>query len=348
MIPVFKVIAPGLHTTLQDYGRWGFQDVGVPVSGPLDRITMRLANALVGNPQHMAALEILVQGPTLEVVAGSVRVAVVGGFGGLDIMDEQERVAPVAESARLTRGTRLRVRPLGEVSCAYLAIEGGFAAKPVLRSVSTYARGGMGGFEGRPLAEGDILPAMAGAVEKRPELTLAAPLDPGLDQPIRVVLGPQNDFFSDAAIETLFSSTYIISPRADRMGFRLEGAQLKHTKGYNIVSDTIVAGSIQVPGSGQPIVLLVDAQTTGGYPKIGTIASVDLPLLGRRRPGDPVSFTAVSQPEAEALRREQEMQIREIVARLQEVKRGSELDNQALYQANLIGGIIDACGEDLA
>ncbi len=129
------------------------------------------------------------------------------------------------------------------------------------------------------------------------------------------------------------------------MGFRLEGEQLEHTRGHDIVSDAIVAGSIQVPGSGQPIVLLVDAQTIGGYPKIGTVASTDLPTLGRRRPGDPVRFTAVGQSDSELLRREQEAQILKIVAGLSEVKRGGVVDARVLYRANLIGGIINAFDE---
>ena len=348
MIPAFEVIAPGLHTTLQDYGRRGFQDVGVPVSGPLDRVALRLANALVGNPEDMAALEILVQGPTLEVVAQSVRLALVGGSGGLDVVDGQERVANPGESVRLAKGARVRVRALGKVSCAYLALEGGFSAKPVLGSASTYTRGGLGGFNGRPLAVGDILPAAAGSAPARRELALPRPFDPDPDRPIRVVLGPQHDFFSEAAIETLLSTTYTISPQADRMGFRLEGAPLQHTKGYNIVSDAIVAGSIQVPGSGQPIVLLVDAQTTGGYPKIATVASADLPALGRRRPGDPARFQAVSQIEAEALIRQEEAQIRDMIAALAEVKAGGGVDRQALYDGNLVSGMINALEEDFA
>ena len=167
-------------------------------------------------------------------------------------------------------------------------------------------------------------------------------LDPGLKQPIRIVLGPQDDFFSEDAIEALLSSSYSISPQADRMGFRLEGARLEHTKGYNIVSDPIVAGSVQVPGSGQPIVLLADAQTTGGYPKISTVISADLPVLGRRRPGDLVRFTAIAQPEAEALRREQEAEVRRTIANLSEVKRGGLLDARALYETNLVSGMVDA------
>jgi allophanate hydrolase len=183
-------------------------------------------------------------------------------------------------------------------------------------------------------------------VPQRPELALPVPLDSGLLAPIRVVPGPQDDYFSAAAIETLLSATYTISAQADRMGFRLEGEPLEHSRGYNIVSDAIVAGSIQVPGSGQPIVLLVDAQTTGGYPKIATVASADLPVLGRRRPGDQVRFRRVSQPESEALRREQEVWIREVVAGLSAVRRGGLVDPRSLYGANLISGMIDALAEE--
>jgi biotin-dependent carboxylase-like uncharacterized protein len=342
MIPALRVVAPGLHTTLQDLGRRGFQDVGVPVSGPLDRVSLTLANALVGNPPDAAALEILAQGPTLEVLAHSVRLAIVGGNGGIDVLGDAELLVPAGESISLTRGMRLRSRSLGKVSCAYLALEGGFATNPVLRSRSTYTRGGFGGFGGRSLLAGDILPAFADAAKDGPERALPSLLDPGLEQPIRIVLGPQDDFFSEDAIEALLSSRYTISPQADRMGYRLEGAQLEHTRGYNIVSDPIVAGSIQVPGSGQPIVLLADAQTTGGYPKIGTVISADLPVLGRRRPGDLVRFTAIALPEAEALRREQEAQVRGTIANLFEVKRGALLDAQALYETNLVSGMVDA------
>ena len=153
-------------------------------------------------------------------------------------------------------------------------------------------------------------------VDVRGEYALAQPLDLALDQPIRVVLGPQADYFTDDAVKTFLSSDYTVSPQADRMGYRLEGPPLAHAKGYNIVSDGTVAGAIQVPGSGRPIVLMVDNQTTGGYPKIATVISTDVPVVGRRKPGRPIRFVAVGVHDAELLRQEQEAAIRQQVAHL--------------------------------
>jgi biotin-dependent carboxylase-like uncharacterized protein len=342
MIPALKVVAPGLHTTVQDLGRRGFQDVGVPVAGALDRIGLQLANALVGNALDAPALEILVQGPTFEVACESVRIALVGGSGGIEVSNEEARTVAVGRSVRLARGAIVKIRPLGDVACAYLALEGGVPVEPVLGSASTYARGTLGGFHGRPLAPGDVLSAMIETVGEREEVALGSGLEPGLGQPIRVVLGPQDDFFTPEALATFTSSDYTVSAQADRMGFRLEGAPLAHVGDYDIVSDAIVAGSIQVPGSRQPIVLLVDAQTTGGYPKIATVISADVPVLGRRRPGSKVRFVAVTQTQAEILRREQEAMLRQWVDDIRPVKRTSSINAAALYEENLVDGMVNA------
>lgn len=338
------MLAPGLHTTVQDEGRRGFQDVGVPVSGALDRVALRLANALVGNAAGAPALEILVQGPALKVVAESVRLALIGGSGGLELTSGERRVGAPGRSLRLTRGETMRVAPLGDVICAYLAVEGGLSVPPCLGSASTYARGGFGGPAGRVLAAGDVLLGPLAGAAKRGEVALPAPFDPGLDRPIRVVLGPQDDYLGDEAIATFLSSRYTVSAQADRMGFRLDGPQLAHERGADIVSDAAVTGSIQVPGSGQPIVLMVDAQTTGGYAKIATVVSADVPVLGRRKPGQSVRFEAVDQPQAEALRREEEAQVRGMIAAFRPVPPERALDLEALYQANLIDGMVDALG----
>jgi allophanate hydrolase len=146
-------------------------------------------------------------------------------------------------------------------------------------------------------------------VQPRAERALAKAQDLALDQPIRVIVGPQADYFTDEALRTLFSSEYTVSPQSDRMGFRLEGPVLPHAKGCDIVSDGIVTGSIQVPGSGKPIVLMVDNQTTGGYPKIATVISTDIPVIGRRKPGRTIRFTGVEVGVAQRLRREQETAI---------------------------------------
>ena len=308
-MPALEVIAPGLHTTIQDSGRIGFQDVGVPASGPLDRISFRLANTLVGNPPGAPALEMLLQGPTLKVLANTVRIALVGCSASIEIRSGNARRAPAGQSVSLVRGEVFRVGALGDSVCAYLAIEGGPDIPPVLGSVSTYVRGRIGGIHGRRLQAGDLVPLKLDEVELRGERALARPLDLALEQPIRVMVGPQADYFTDEALHTFLSSEYTVSPQADRMGYRLEGPALAHTKGHDIVSDGIVTGSIQVPGSGRPIVLMVDHQTTGGYPKIATVISADIPVVGRRKPGRTIRFVAIEVREAQRLRREQEAAI---------------------------------------
>jgi len=310
MKPALNIMAPGVHTTAQGAKRIGYQDIGVPGSGPLDPVSFRLANALVGNAGDTAAFELLLQGPTCEVLADAIRVALVGCSAGLEVRSERARVVPAGQSVRLTRGEVFRIGPLGDSACAYLAIEGGFDVAPVLGSVSTYVRGVIGGFEGRRLQKGDVVPLRLAGAEVRAESALPRALDPGLEQPVRVVLGPQADYFTDEAVKTFLSSVYTVSPQSDRMGFRLDGPPLAHAKGYNIVSDGVMPGSIQVPGSGQPIVLMADHQTTGGYPKIATVVSADLPLVGRRRPGRPIRFVSIEVREAERHRKEQEAAIR--------------------------------------
>ena len=342
MIPGLKVIAPGPHTTIQDFGRMGYRDIGVPVSGALDGIALALANALVGNAENVPALEMLMQGPTLEVMAASVRISLVGGTKSLDVEGASRRRVPSGQSVRLVQGEHLSVGALEQSACAYLAVEGGLDVPLCLGSASTYTRARLGGFQGRALAPGDVLPIRQEDVASRSEHTLATIGDFRSDRPIRVVLGPQLDYFTEDAVRTLLSATYTVSARADRMGYRLDGPTLTHAKGGNIVSDGIAVGSIQVPGSGQPIVLLADAQTTGGYPKIATVISADVPLVGRRRPGDPIRFTAVTQEQAETIRREQAQNLRQW---LNDVRPVDPVNLTALHAANLIGGVTDALSD---
>jgi biotin-dependent carboxylase-like uncharacterized protein len=342
MIPGLKVIAPGPHTTIQDFGRVGYRDIGVPVSGALDGIALALANALVGNAENAPALEMLMQGPILEVMAASVRISLVGDTRTLDVAGTNSRRVPSGQSVRLVRGERLSVGALEQSACAYLAVEGGLDAPPCLGSASTYTRARLGGFQGRALAPGDVLPIRQEDVAARSEQMLATIDDYHSDRPIRVVLGPQLDYFTEDAVRTLLSATYTVSARADRMGYRLDGPTLTHAKGSNIVSDGIAVGSIQVPGSGQPIVLLADAQTTGGYPKIATVISADVPRVGRRRPGDPIRFAAVTQGQAETIRREQAQNLRQW---LNDVRPVDRVNLSALHAANLIGGVTDALGD---
>jgi allophanate hydrolase len=243
------------------------------------------------------------------------------------------------------RGERLSLPPFLMLG-AYLAVEGGFAVTPVLGSAATYVRNRFGGIEGRTLAAGDVLPVNAEAAAERAEVMLGSPLEPEFERPIRVVPGPQDDHFTAEAMATFLAEPFRISRQADRMGFRLEGPKLTHAGDSNIVSDGIVAGSVQVPGSGQPIVLLADAQTAGGYPKIATVISADLPVLARRGPGREVRFAAVTVAEAEAIRREQERALAAALAGLWPVEDAPALRHEALHSANLVGGVASATEHD--
>lgn len=331
---------PGLHTTLQDQGRIGSQRLGVPVAGALDPEALALGNALVGNAPTTAALEILVAGPTLEVETESVRIALAGAGAVIEIVEgEHCGSIPAWHSVTLGRGTVFRVAALPETLCAYIAVGGGFDVAPVLASRSTYARGRIGGFEGRALAAGDRLPLVQAEAGPEDERTLANAPGPNRDQPIRIVLGPQDDMFRPDAIETLVTSPYAVSTNADRMGMRLDGPKLAHVAGFDIVSDGTAPGSIQVPGSGQPIVLLCDRQTTGGYPKLATVVSADLPVLARRRPGDPVRFEAVEVDQAIELRRARQSWLDAAMADLVSIRDPVASLSDTLYNENLISGV---------
>jgi biotin-dependent carboxylase-like uncharacterized protein len=336
-----SVLTPGLYTSVQDLGRIGFQRLGVPVSGALDRTALRLGNALLGNRETAAALEILGSGPSFEVTVESARVALAGA-GATLILAEGEAAIPAWRSLTLQRGDRFRIALGAQSACAYLAVENGVAVAPVLGSASTYARGALGGIAGRALQASDHIPLQLEQASLRAERRLPAPPPAGLDQPIRVVLGPQHDRFTRAALVRLVEAEFRISPSSDRMGMRLDGPRLEHRGGWDIVSDAIATGAIQVPGSGQPILLLADHQTTGGYPKIASVISADLDLVGRRRPGQPIRFVAVPVEEAEALARAAAAALAALIASIEPAPAMGGLDLGRLYDGNLISGVVTA------
>jgi biotin-dependent carboxylase-like uncharacterized protein len=337
-----EVLAPGLHTTVQDLGRTGFQAIGVPVAGALDSVALRLANLLVGNPPGMPALETLLLGPRLRVAAEAVRIALAGADASLVVEGGAAGTVPAWQSVRLRRGDILTVLPGSASACCYLAIEGGIALKPVLGSASTYGRAGIGGLDGRPLRPGDLVPLHCREAPERAELRIAEPPPAAAENPIRIVLGPQQHHFTPAAVATLLGAEYRVSASADRMGMRLDGPALALAQGWDIVSDAIATGAIQVPGSGQPILLLADHQTTGGYPKIATVASADLPVVGRRRPGDRIRFAAVSVEEAEELARDGERRLAGLAAAIEPLPAARGIDLATLYAGNLISGVVSA------
>jgi biotin-dependent carboxylase-like uncharacterized protein len=345
MTAALRVLSPGLMTTVQDLGRRGYQYLGIPVSGALDHVSLRAANLLVGNPPDAAALEIAYQGPTLAVEADSVRIALAGGSASIEMESVdggggKVRLASL-QSGRLQRGQVVRIGALAGSAVAYLAVEGGFDIPPVLCSRSTYTRGAIGGIQGRAVRTGDAIPLKLAAAPERDEVQLSS-FDLAPPKRFRIILGPQDDYFTKTGIATLLDATYTVTPATDRMGMRLDGPKLEHAKGYNIVSDGIAPGSIQVPGNGLPIVLLADRQTTGGYPKIATVISADLPALGRLMPGAEVAFEAVDVAAAEAAAGELAADLGAMQQRIVPARREATLDAAKLMGENLVSGMVDA------
>ena len=308
-----EVISAGLLTTVQDLGRRGYQQYGIPVCGALDPVSLRIANVLVGNPEGEAGLEITALGPTIRFASDSV-VAMVGADFKVDLNGRDVRTW---ESVEVAAGSVLSVGPASDGLRAYLAIAGGLDVPLVMNSKSTDLKGAFGGFEGRSLRDGDSLPVgvsphvanwsqrgLPGGISRQPTF--------GQEFQIRVVLGPQDVEFTQSGIDTLLTSEYTVTVDSDRMGCRLDGAEITHVGGPDIVSDGTALGSVQVPGSGQPIILLADRGTTGGYTKIATVITPDIGLLSQAMPGAKVRFAEVSVEEAHEVLREQEAMIREI------------------------------------
>jgi biotin-dependent carboxylase-like uncharacterized protein len=346
MSAALKVVRPGLFDTLQDLGRIGFMALGMPTAGAMDRVALRLANALCDNPAGTAGLEIGVMGPDLLVEADSVRIALVGPLSPalIEAPDTPSKPLDSDRTHLLKRGQVLKVGMVEGSSTAYLAVAGGFALPPFMGSLSTYARAGVGGFQGRKLAPGDALPLARERAPPGNERKIGQPFDYG-SGPIRIVWGPQEDHFSVRGRRTFTESDYRVSKEADRMGIRFEGPTIEHAVsvdkgGADIISDGIGPGAIQVPGAGLPIVLLADRQTVGGYPKIATVASVDLPRLGRLLPGQTVRFAAVTVEEAEQLRRDQEARIQRALSGFTAARPPGGIDLVRLYEENLIDGIV--------
>jgi biotin-dependent carboxylase-like uncharacterized protein len=287
----------GPLTTVQDLGRMGYLRVGIPRSGPMDREAFLLANRLVGNPDGAAGLECTLMGPRLELV--DARWVAVTGAAAPVTVDGVEQ--PMWAAFPVRAGGVLKVGAARSGVRAYVAISGGLDTPSVLGSRATYLRGALGGIGGRALRKGDALPlgpapGAAGARRVRADRIPAYGDEPEID----TILGPQDDRFSAAGIATLFDGPYEMLPQSDRMGARFKGARIEHTRGHDIISDGIALGAIQVVGDGQPIVLLVDRQTAGGYTKIGAVCSYEIGRVGQLKPGQRLRFRRVGVAEAHA------------------------------------------------
>src|ERR1700710_2580733 len=286
------ITAIGPASSVQDGGRFGAQRYGLVPSGAMDRLAPAAANCLVGNEQFAAAIEVGPLGATFPAREGPVRVALAGATRSADIA---KRPAAFDTSMTLADGESLNLGFARGGTFSHLAIEGGVQGEPMFGSLAVNARAGLGSPYPRPLQAGDKLQAAvaSGAVERAIDLPAV------MQGPIRVVMGPQDDEFGDAK-QLFLDSEWKISATSDRMGYRLEGPAIKHLHGHNIVSDGTVNGSIQVPGNGQPIVLMPDRGTTGGYPKIATVITADFGRFAQKPAGRAFRFKAVSMAEAQA------------------------------------------------
>jgi biotin-dependent carboxylase-like uncharacterized protein len=323
----------GPACSVQDAGRHGAQRYGLTPSGAMDRLALAAANVLVGNAAFAAAIELGPLGAAFTARDGAIRLALTGAerpaaIGG--------KTVALNQSFLLKDGETLTLGVARSHVFSYLAIAGSIEGEPMFGSLAVNARAGLGSPYPRPLQSGDVIPAKQAAIATERRLDLPKPHD----GPIRVVLGPQDDEFGDA-LATFLDSEWKVSATSDRMGYRLEGPTIRHLHGHNIVSDGTVDGSIQVPGNGQPIVLMSDRGTSGGYPKIATVITADLGRLAQSQPGRPFRFQAVSIDEAQSEYRAMAKLVRALPGRLQDAQ-SRVLDLDALFTANVAGSVTNA------
>ena len=293
-----KIISPGVLTTVQDLGRFGYQQYGVPVSGVCDPFAAKLANILVGNPQEAALLECTMLGPVIEFLDHGV--FAVSGAEVTPVLDGEELLVNTA--TRAFKGQKLSFRMPSAGLRFYVAFTGGIDVPLLMGSRSTFVKTKEGGFQGRKLEAGDVL-TIADAPLPGPDLSRHYGGNGFMAKPchdIRVVLGPQDDYFTPAGLDTFLTQTYSVTASSDRMGMRLDGPVIEAKAGYDIISDGINMGAVQV-ANGKPIILLADRQTTGGYTKIANVITVDLPVLAQLKAGDRIRFRTVSMEEAQEL-----------------------------------------------
>ena len=309
----FLVITPGSFTTVQDKGRYGYQHVGIPVSGVLDSFACRAANLLVGNFEGSAVLETTIAGPQLAVLKET-DIALTGAE-----MEAKLNYKPIEnwKTIRVMPGDVLTFQQVKSGCRGYMAVSGGIEVPEVMGSMSTYVGGKIGGYDGRPLKKGDIVRRGDGSPLDTPR-HLPKKWIPRYPDKInlRTVAGPQDDHF-DEGLAKLFQSEFLVTPKADRMGYRLQGTPIEHRENVpkSIISEPTMPGGIQIPADGQPIILLVE-QTVGGYTKIATVISSDIPKIAQATPGDRVCFEKIDLDTAHQLYREQQQKLEELAAHL--------------------------------
>jgi biotin-dependent carboxylase-like uncharacterized protein len=337
-----RVLRAGPGATIQDRGRHGYQRYGVTSAGPMDWVAFRTANSTLGN-DGAAVVEISFAG--LEVICEDAPLALAYA-GGAFLWRREGVLLPNAARLLLEPGQVLAARAGDSGAFAYLAVEGGFETPVTMGSRATHVRSAMGGIEGRMLRAGDALPAAS--TERADgasfEATIDAPWLAREPDPFRVVLGPQDDYFAAETLCAFFEGQFTLTPLTDRMAYRFDGPDIAHARGYDIVSDAIALGAIQIAGDKKPLVLMADRQPTGGYPKLGHVVRADIGRLAQMRPGETCGFRAVSVAEARAALLLREDEIATTQQRLRPLRR--EFTSESLFEANLIGGVVDPVGSD--
>jgi len=297
---MIRVLQPGLLTTVQDLGRRGYTHLGVSPGGAADSVSFRIANALVGNQQNAPALELTMIGPTIEfdvaatiAICGSVTASI-----------------PMNEAFEVAAGTRLLIGPLSSGARSYLAVRGGLAISPVMGSCSTFLPANFGGLAGRALRAGDML-TVGNQTKGSPRK-----LSPNFVEKfkthecvLRATASLQSDWFDQEGIERFYKQSFIITDQSNRSGLRLNNEPIVARQHRELLTEGIALGAVQVPPDGRPIILFVDQQTTGGYPKIANVIAVDLPRVGQLRPRDQIKFLSVSIPQAIELLRTQDQEL---------------------------------------
>ena len=303
-----RVAKPGFFTTVQDLGRYGYAHLGISPAGAADSLSFRIANLLVGNEENAPALEMTLLGASLEFEESAI-VSITGASceckSGTDAM-------PANTAVELPAGAVLKCGSMPSGTRCYLAVQGGFDVPLVMGSASTHVGGRFGGLHGRRLQSGDVLQVRKQGPSRVRSLRPGALDSLQSRQPLRVTKGAQQEWFGPEAFEKLFSCAYIVSEQSDRTGLRLKGEVVRPREQSQLLTDGIPLGAVQVPQDGRPIILFVDQQTTGGYPKIANVIAADMHRVGQIRPCDEVRFVEVSIAEAVEALREHEQWLQEI------------------------------------
>ncbi len=328
------VASVGPATSIQDSGRFGTQRYGLPPCGAMDRVALAAANCLVSNSSFDAAIEVGPLGTSFTARDGAIRIALSGAARQADVAGHP---LPLNQSALIAEGETLKLGPARNGVFSYLAVEGGIPGEPMFGSLSVNARSGIGSPYPRALRDGDEITVgdVSCATHER-QLDMPEPAN----GPIRVVMGPQDDEFGDAR-DLFLNTEWVISATSDRMGYRLEGPKINHLKGHNIVSDGTVNGSVQVPGSGHPIVLMLDRGTTGGYPKIATVISADLGRFAQLQAGSKFHFIAISVRDAQDEAKKLAAFLTSLPSRIRAAG-GTNLNLDELRRANVAGAAVNA------